>query len=95
MYVYDIATGVLTQQKYNMGGIEIFDGFDKKEDIVDWDPTVFQTRNIVQVSKENWIHMESGSGLIQDLAVVITKDGKQESYLKVFENYYRHLILIP
>lgn len=95
MYVYDIATGVLTQQKYNMEGIEIFDGFDKKEDIVDWDPTVFQTRNIVQVSKENWIHMESGSGLIQDLAVVITKDGKQESYLKVFENYYRHLILIP
>ena len=95
MYVYDIATGVLTQQKYNMGGIEIFDGFDKKEDIVDWDPTVFQTRNIVQVSKENWIHMESGSGLIQDLAVVITKDGKQESYLKVFENYYRHLILVP
>lgn len=95
MYVYGITTGVLTQEKYNMDGIEVFDNFEKKEDITGWDHTVFQTRNIVQVSKENWIHMESGSGLIQDLAVVVTKDGKQESYLKVFENYYRHLILVP
>lgn len=95
MYVYDVATGVLTQQKYNMGGIEVFDDFGIKEDIVDWDPTVFQTRNIAQVSEENWIHLESGSGLIQDLAVVVTKDGDREAYLKVFENYYRHLIMMP
>lgn len=95
MYVYDIKTAVLTKQEYNMAGVEAFEQFAIKEDVVDWDPTVFQTRTIVPIDEEHWVHMESSSGLIQDLAVVITKDGKQESYLSVFENYYRHLILLP
>lgn len=95
MYVYDISSGVLTKQEYNLEGIEIFSDFEVKAEIVEWDSTIFQTGNIVQVDKEKWIHLESGSGLVQDLAVVVTKDGKTEEYLEVFKNYKRHLIMFP
>lgn len=84
MYVYDLTTATLTKQEYNIEGIELFNDFGEKEKQLGWDPTVFQTINCVQVGEHRWIHLESGSGLLQDLAVVVTKDGKRETYLKVF-----------
>lgn len=84
MYVYDLTTATLTKQEYNIEGIELFNDFGEKEKQLGWDPTVFQTINCVQVGEHRWIHLESGSGLLQDLAVVVTKDGKREAYLKVF-----------
>lgn len=65
--------------------VEAFDDLLITRDYVVHDPTVFRTKECVQVSGGSYVYLESGSGLLADLCVINEDTGGNRTIYEVFD----------
>ena len=65
--------------------VDAFDDLLITRDYVVHDPTVFRTKECVQVSGGSYVYLESGSGLLADLCVINEDAGGNRTIYEVFD----------
>lgn len=65
--------------------VDAFDDLLITKDYVVHDPTVFRTKECVQVSGGSYVYLESGSGLLADLCVINEDAGGNRTIYEVFD----------
>ena len=65
--------------------VDAFDDLLITRDYVAHDPTVFRTKECVQVSGGSYVYLESGSGLLADLCVINEDAGGNRTIYEVFD----------
>lgn len=86
MYVYDIAEQNLFKDAYDEERIDRFFKLKDIRDCVDPDYTVLRSSLCVPLKNYRYHYLQSGSGMVIDLAWVVEKDGEQVQYIYLFED---------
>lgn len=78
MYVLDVKEQILTRQPYTEEALEEKDLFvpQQTKTCVEADPTVFRSAFCAELAKENYLYLESGSGMALDLCYVVEQKDK-------------------
>lgn len=88
MYVYEVEETLLTKKSYSMRDSGKLCKLQTTNECVEADATVFRTFSCMELEKDTYLYLESGSGLIADLCYVIEKDGQQIERENLFTNYF-------
>lgn len=71
---------------YGPTEVDAFDDFLVTSDCVVHDPTVFRTKECVQISDGSYLYLESGSGLLEDLSLVNEDKKGNRTLYEIFDS---------
>lgn len=83
--IYECDFANLSCLLYGPIDVEAFDNFLETDEWVVKDPTVFRTKECIQISGGSYLYLESGSGLLQDLSLVREEKTGERTVYEIFD----------
>lgn len=90
MYVYDVFSCALSIAKYDLGGVELFDGLEVTRECINSEYITGASSGLCvwDDGKDSYIYLECrGSGLVKDLYLVFRGKDTEKGFIKLFYSY--------
>lgn len=88
MFVYDVLNNRLTSETYDLDGKEAFCNLEETAEHVDPQPYP-RSFYCAPLGEEQYLYLESGSGMVSDLYYVIEQNHERVRFAKIFDGYFQ------